>query len=589
MRCSPYVALLLGSVASACADDRPRPPAGEGSQGVPPLSVAGTSTPESVSKVPAISGGTLLVTRDGDHAYVSDPDRDRVVVASFGTGTTRTIQLEPGDEPGRLVEDDDGAVHVVLRGSSALLTISSSRTRRVGVCRAPRGVAYDAGSGQLHVACATGELWSLDAGAGAVERVIDVAPDLRDVVVRGERLFVTTFRRPELLVLDADGAVAARHALGSEIGASPTVAWRMIELPSGVAIVHQQSSNREIDLAPSTDLSEPSFGGTYTATSCAEVLLHSMVTTFEEGAGGELVRKTAVLGPFALPVDVASSPDASELAVVSAGAGGVTRVPPILGPPNCNLPLPAEPAPGLHPVAAAYAGEDLVVVTRDPVAVHRYLSGGGRQTIDLGGDDVDDAALVAFHDGANGISCASCHPEGREDGHVWRFLDLGPRRTQTLLGGAASRFPLHWDGDLPTFRDLVKEVMVRRMAHDGLSGQAADAMQAWLGALPELRASHEVDPEIARPGRAAFERAGCADCHGGPALTSEGSHDVGTGGTFQVPSLRGLALRTPLMHDGCAATIEERFDESCGGTDHGDVSGLDDAEYDALLRYLHAL
>ena len=33
------------------------------------------------------------------------------------------------------------------------------------------------------------------------------------------------------------------------------------------------------------------------------------------------------------------------------------------------------------------------------------------------------------------VACATCHPEGAEDGHVWLFPGDGPRRTQTLLGG----------------------------------------------------------------------------------------------------------------------------------------------------------
>jgi cytochrome c peroxidase len=34
--------------------------------------------------------------------------------------------------------------------------------------------------------------------------------------------------------------------------------------------------------------------------------------------------------------------------------------------------------------------------------------------------------------------------------------------------------------------------------------------------------------------------------------------DVGTGSALQVPSLHGLALRAPYMHDGCAETLLDR-------------------------------
>src|SRR5688572_21559440 len=54
---------------------------------------------------PPISGGTLLVSSAGRWAAVSDPDRDQIVLVSIDEAqVTATIALEPGDEPGRLVE-----------------------------------------------------------------------------------------------------------------------------------------------------------------------------------------------------------------------------------------------------------------------------------------------------------------------------------------------------------------------------------------------------------------------------------------------------------------------------------------------------
>jgi hypothetical protein len=56
--------------------------------------------------------------------------------AGIGTG---------GAEPGRLVEDDAGRVHVALRGSGELATIDpalASLIARRPACIGPRGVAY---------------------------------------------------------------------------------------------------------------------------------------------------------------------------------------------------------------------------------------------------------------------------------------------------------------------------------------------------------------------------------------------------------------------------------------------------------------
>src|SRR5215211_8645301 len=87
-----------------------------------------TRTPLSAAtKPPPVSGGTLLVVRSGRFAVASDPERDALVVADLGAGTiARTIPLEKGDEPGRLVEDAAGRVHVALRRGGAIVTVDPS-------------------------------------------------------------------------------------------------------------------------------------------------------------------------------------------------------------------------------------------------------------------------------------------------------------------------------------------------------------------------------------------------------------------------------------------------------------------------------
>ncbi|HEY6878319.1 MAG TPA: cytochrome-c peroxidase, partial [Polyangiales bacterium] len=75
-----------------------------------------------------------------------------------------------------------------------------------------------------------------------------------------------------------------------------------------------------------------------------------------------------------------------------------------------------------------------------------------------------------------------------------------------------------------------------------------------------------------------------------PHFTNNKSFNVGTGGMFQVPTLNGLALHPPFMHDGCAATLRERFDPACGGADrHGHTSHLTEEELADLVSYLETL
>jgi hypothetical protein len=64
--------------------------------------------------------------------------------------------------------------------------------------------------------------------------------------------------------------------------------------------------------------------------------------------------------------------------------------------------------------------------------------------------------------GAN-IACAGCHPEAGDDGQVWSFRDIGPRRTQLSRGGILGTEPLHWNGDMADFGTVIEEVFVGRM------------------------------------------------------------------------------------------------------------------------------
>ena len=90
------------------------------------------------------------------------------------------------------------------------------------------------------------------------------------------------------------------------------------------------------------------------------------------------------------------------------------------------------------------------------------------------------------------------------------------------------------------------------------------------------------------PGQTLFAQR-CASCHAGDKLTNSKNVDVGTGGSFQVPSLVGVAWRRPLLHTGCAETLQDRFNPTCGGARHGDTSDLTPAQIDDLVRFLETL
>src|SRR5262249_21339817 len=128
------------------------------------------------------------------------------------------------------------------------------------------------------------------------------------------------------------------------------------------------------------------------------------------------------------------------------------------------------------------------------------------------------------------------HGEALDDGHVWTFQKIGPRRTQNMRGGLLATAPFHWDGDMGSFKQLVDEVMTGRMGGFPVSDEYAQALAGWIDKQPALRLPASDAAAVAR-GSALFasDRTQCATCHSGEALTNNKSADVGTGGSFQVP------------------------------------------------------
>lgn len=624
----------------------------------------------------AIQGGTLAISPDDSRAIVADPDRDRIMVVDLvNGGVLGSIALDQGDEPGRVVFDADSRVHVVLRGSGELLTFDLA-TRdiiaRRAVCSMPQGVAFDAAQGSVHVACTGGELVSLPAEGGDATRTVNVELDLRDVVVRADGLYVSTFKTAELLHLDADGRVSNRKApialKGSLISPisgiasadrtmEAAVAWRTLSMPNGsVTMLHQRAQLDAIGLshddaaavdgsgvagtgapidcgcvegemcacggfAPPPGLGFPGEGGDSSygggGASCTSIV-ETGVTQFDGDNGG--VQSSPPIMGAVLPVDAAVSPDGAWLAIAAAGAFEDQQ---LLGNPSASdglgvivMPMNVE-MPSDTCVAPAFSGDGalvgsgqavavafdsagaLVVQTRDPnrLRVYRTPNCGfgcvSELDISLGGEARRDTGHDLFHlDAGAGLACASCHPGGADDGRVWNFADFGPRRTQLFTMGIEGTEPLHWDGSLAKFSDLVSEVFVNRMGGAPQSAPRLAALESWMNKLtpnPSLRATD--DPAAVR-GHELFtsDEVGCTSCHTGEKLTNNATVDVGTGGAFQVPSLIGVVYHQPYIHNGCAKTLRDRFDPACGGGDmHGKTSHLTEGEIQDLVAYVETL
>ena len=579
-------------------------------------------TVQAAKPPPPITGGTLLVTRE-NVAIASDPDRDRVLVVDLPTSNAVELALQPGDEPGRVVLDGKGMAYVVLRSGGAVATIDvGARTlvSRRAVCPAPRGIDYDAKLDRLWIACAGGELVQLPLATGDATTVTTLERDLHDVLVLQSGLAISKLRSADVLFVRADGTVvsSSRPADFSIQGANTQAdgAFRIVRsgrTADGFFMVHQRARDpkaQPVSVGPGGYTSgDGTAGGGVTTTpsegpgatkphACGLGIVQASVSEFSS-FGGAGSFSFPSLSRAVLPVDIATS--TGRITVIAAGNGHTPELPKVYSfsqdkfqtDGTCIIEDDVIQPTG-QAIAVSYTdGGDRVVQTREPATLVVYAGEKIERILPLGGASVEDTGHAVFHSNAGGfLACASCHLEGGEDGRVWSFDGIGPRRTQSIRGGILATAPFHWDGDLADMHALCGEVFSKRMSGAELDSDQEQALSRWVDAIPMIASSAPPDASAVDRGKAVFETptVGCRACHVGGKLTNNKSSDVGTGGSFQVPSLRGLAWRAPYLHTGCAPTLSARFDPSCGGGDnHGTTSQLSPAQVSDLVAYLQTL
>jgi mono/diheme cytochrome c family protein len=314
-----------------------------------------------------VTGGTLLVAADGNTAVAADPDRDLISIVDLPSHTvTGQVQLPTGAEPGRLVQDRVGQVHVILRRGGGIADIDIVAGQLIGVrqtCALPRGIAYRSSDDSLLVSCMSGALVTMAANPStrtALANVNVTAPDgslvtdLRDVIVSNGSVYVTTFRSASVLTVASDGTVAtpavvlntrvdtsaARLAANGLPGGTPqnfvpAVAWRAVVGPLGdIVIAHEGGTDRVINVAigdnggtqvpVSTSCQSSEYGGetcetTHGAPICTPPILIGAVSSVSPAG---VVSDGPALPNGALPVDIVPTKDGTGYIVALAGNPG---------------------------------------------------------------------------------------------------------------------------------------------------------------------------------------------------------------------------------------------------------------------------
>jgi cytochrome c peroxidase len=201
-----------------------------------------------------------------------------------------------------------------------------------------------------------------------------------------------------------------------------------------------------------------------------------------------------------------------------------------------------------------------------------------------------------------GVSCSSCHPNGRTDalswtlpaaaqsnGWNWQPTNL-PVRNTPALWGVTKTAPYHWDGsaqDLSAF----STTMVQQMGGVGVTTDDLSDLNAYMATLSppdNPNAGAQASGLVAR-GQAIFAQR-CQSCHAGDMLTDDKTHQVMATDVSELdtPSLRGVFSTAPYLHDGSAATLRDVVRGSRPTVTEHDVRSLPEADVSALEAFLQA-
>jgi mono/diheme cytochrome c family protein len=194
----------------------------------------------------------------------------------------------------------------------------------------------------------------------------------------------------------------------------------------------------------------------------------------------------------------------------------------------------------------------------------------------------------------DGRACASCHPDGRDDGLVWSTPN-GPRQTILLAGRVGRGAPFGWLGEHTTLKEHIK-ITMKNLKGTGVAESEYDSIVSYIGAMkapPRAKAARL--SAVEEHGSELFHGSvlGCSSCHADKTgFTDLDVHEVGsatvadTRRQFLAPSLRFVGGSAPYFHDGRYASLDELLRKN---ERMGDTKSLSEGDRAALEAYLRTL
>jgi cytochrome c peroxidase len=685
---------LLAIVVAACSGGTCAPesdaPAGP-STGAPAASAPvepDAAAAVALTRPPVRAGGALARGAGEEALYLADEDhqalrRIPLPVRPGALGSTLALPGRPAQ-----VLPLAGRVLVTVRDPGLLLVVAPdgqgalSESARVALPGDAWGVAVTPDERLALVTSAwTHQISAVDLASGRKLWSVDVAREPRGVVVTdgGDTAYVTHLVGAALTRLDGLSSPSPRAA-SVALPPAPLRAPHGVALPASLgyaAALSPDGARLFVARHALGALGEESwFGG-----STVDVLLTATDTPLaiprRDGLpflradrapdGADLAVPGLPLSPFTQPRAIAYRARARTLLVASEGDGTVVELDALgvdptrtvlrrypLGPARVAL-GPGDGTCGAPTGLALSADEStawvwcrstfhLATLPLDEIAPDGAPADPDAKTAAVlarvADDPLDPEAAMGrrlFYDATDrltsgGLACAGCHPDGRDDGHVWHEAKINTRdgtnlnflgheanapaqdgvrgvarRTPMLAGRVSARGPYGWRGESPTLPARVgASFSLHRWGGvpehtDEERAARATRLAAFLrrGLVPPPGIGRPLDEQEER-GRAVFAsaEAGCAGCHVPatdhtdrvaypmPRVPRRAGFDDEKG-EYKTPSLRFVGGRPPYFHDGRAPSLRwiiDNNDDRMGKTNH-----LSAADRAALVAFLETL
>jgi DNA-binding beta-propeller fold protein YncE/cytochrome c peroxidase len=517
---------------------------------------------------PYLQGGSVAVDPVRGEVFVADTENGTLAV-SDPTGKRVLRVIEVGAAPEQVVVAEDGRAFVTVRNAGELAVIAPGATRvqaRASLPGEPFGLALSADGKTVFVSVVrSAEVVALDAATLTEKLRIAVAPEPRGLVATpdGDKLFVAHLIGKSVSVVDLEHRSVRTIALPGAspghldkltggAGRVPNLTFALAVSPSGhrIYVPHVLEDTGQ-NVAP-----EVRSGG-YGAGAFEPIVatLTTLDADAEELMGDEHDAQSRAQMGFNLrgltqPRAAVTDPVRNRLFVAGLGTDDVRVLNTSVEDPGLAAPLPlvragtnigpkglAVSADGSKLYVHASLKHELVVLdVHDPRGFDRPTP----VRLTIGEERLPIAAVhgreIFFSSrdrrvSANGqFACASCHPEGKQDGMTWR-LDKGPRQTPVLAGRLVGTAPYNWLGTRGSLKDNMKETM-GRLGGSGLPKKDLDDLELYLTQyLDPGPKQAPVRTAMQERGRHLFEsdEVGCAHCHTpGTRFTDGKNHDIGT-------------------------------------------------------------